>query len=701
MGSQRLQAKQSFAHADAGVGMQRVDVPCTALGLTAPPGPGDIRVHKDAHGWTLAVSCRAAVAEPFGAWLLGLGALDVEASEGGDPLLLRARFAQLPPRLESTLHQARPERTTLRPDGSATLLVRGEEDHAVRLLQRLQAGPTTLVQAATLTSRQAELLQYCVTRGYYAIPRRATLRQLGKELGLSTTSLSLALRRAEGKIILAFDAQLRTQTPKVGVPPPPFPVLLDDALRPVADASEVQAVAARLLGERLGVDLCYYMERQGDRLVVERQAKAPGASLSALGSADLDLHQAFTRPLGKGETIVVADTMAAGRTQRGASAKDLAGQARAGMRALLAAPLMKDGRFVGALVAAHGAPRHWGADDIALVEATAERTWAGVERTRAEAEARAAHGRLGLLARLREAVRVEGDERGIAQAAARLLVPHLGVERCYVVHIDPGRDAAVVDVEHHAAGLPRLAGEFRASDFPDLHRRMLRRELRIDDVAAEDGLSAAERTALERLGLRAILAQPVRREGPSVWALAVASSAPRRWSEADAALVQEVADRTWLAAARARAETALRLNEGSYLAAFDTLEQGVQVMDLERDATGRVVDARVARVNPAWGRIMPVDPSRILGRRVSEWMPSLGADWYAVHERVAAQGRPERSERAVAAFGRWYDATYLPLGKDRVIVLFTDTTAQHGEAPAPRPGKERARRPAVARRGRR
>jgi len=52
-----------------------------------------------------------------------------------------------------------------------------------------------------LTSRQQELILYCVDRGYYLIPRRATLRELGMELGISAASLSLSLRRAEAKII--------------------------------------------------------------------------------------------------------------------------------------------------------------------------------------------------------------------------------------------------------------------------------------------------------------------------------------------------------------------------------------------------------------------------------------------------------------------------------------------------------------------
>lgn len=52
-----------------------------------------------------------------------------------------------------------------------------------------------------LTPRQAELLRFCVEGGYYRIPRRLTLRQLSAQLGISATSLSLALRRAEAKVM--------------------------------------------------------------------------------------------------------------------------------------------------------------------------------------------------------------------------------------------------------------------------------------------------------------------------------------------------------------------------------------------------------------------------------------------------------------------------------------------------------------------
>src|SRR5205085_11887157 len=58
------------------------------------------------------------------------------------------------------------------------------------------------------------------------------------------------------------------------------------------------------------------------------------------------------------------------------------------VRAYIAVPLVKDGRFA-ALLAVHDVgARGWTEAEVRLVEETAERTWAAVERARAEAALR-------------------------------------------------------------------------------------------------------------------------------------------------------------------------------------------------------------------------------------------------------------------------------------------------------------------------
>lgn len=67
-----------------------------------------------------------------------------------------------------------------------------------------------------LTRRQGDVLLYCHARGYYAIPRPATLQAIAQELGITATSLSLLLRRAEKKIVDSFVESHRPTAPKPG-----------------------------------------------------------------------------------------------------------------------------------------------------------------------------------------------------------------------------------------------------------------------------------------------------------------------------------------------------------------------------------------------------------------------------------------------------------------------------------------------------
>ena len=58
-----------------------------------------------------------------------------------------------------------------------------------------------LMSNMTLTKKQRELLQIAYRKGFFDVPRRATLRQLAEELGVSRSTLMESLRRAEARIM--------------------------------------------------------------------------------------------------------------------------------------------------------------------------------------------------------------------------------------------------------------------------------------------------------------------------------------------------------------------------------------------------------------------------------------------------------------------------------------------------------------------
>jgi PAS domain-containing protein len=73
------------------------------------------------------------------------------------------------------------------------------------------------------------------------------------------------------------------------------------------------------------------------------------------------------------------------------------------VQALIVVPLIKGGVLIGGMVAAHAQPRTWSEFDIRLLVEAAERTWAALERSSAEAALRSSEERWrGLFERMHE-----------------------------------------------------------------------------------------------------------------------------------------------------------------------------------------------------------------------------------------------------------------------------------------------------------
>lgn len=110
--------------------------------------------------------------------------------------------------------------------------------------------------------------------------------------------------------------------------------------------------------------------------------------------------------------------------------------------------------------------------------------------------------------------------------------------------------------------LPGLAGRFHLDDFGAGLAAQVRsgRVVRIDDIRA-DPLTAGVAAVYEPLGIGAMLNVPLIKDGRMVAILAAHMAGPRRWTDDDVAMAQEVVEHTWSSVQRARAETALRENE--------------------------------------------------------------------------------------------------------------------------------------------
>jgi signal transduction histidine kinase len=173
---------------------------------------------------------------------------------------------------------------------------------------------------------------------------------------------------------------------------------------------------------------------------------------------------------------------------------------------------------------------------------------------------------------LADALRPLFDAGEIQTVAARLLGQHLGANQ---VHYGETEGDYVVIHQGYGDGLPAMVGRFYSPDFGErltaTHRAGIVQV--VHDIETDDSITTIERQVLRQARIQAYLTVPLVKAGQWVATLAVHSLTPRQWTVAEVHLVEEVAERTWATAERARAERVLREREQQQ-ALFEAVQLG-------------------------------------------------------------------------------------------------------------------------------
>lgn len=155
---------------------------------------------------------------------------------------------------------------------------------------------------------------------------------------------------------------------------------VSDKLRPLRDAGAILTAATAALAHQLDAQRAYYVEYfetedyctirgefvRGDYPAMKQTVKLSG----------------FTFVYDKvrhGLPAVVDDW-----SETEASPESKAILAERGIRSQITVPLLKEGKLVASMSLSDGRPRNWTPGEVALVQETAERTWAALERAKAE-----------------------------------------------------------------------------------------------------------------------------------------------------------------------------------------------------------------------------------------------------------------------------------------------------------------------------
>ena len=326
---------------------------------------------------------------------------------------------------------------------------------------------------------------------------------------------------------------------------------LTDTLRQSHDPAQIVHETCRLLGTHLRVNRVVYCEIDGnDCTIVHDYVDGVPSMVGHLQWGQLAGSR--TADILKGWTLATNDTSTGSHT-----AEECAALEALGIKAYIGAVLIKDGRFVGAFVIHSRSPRVWTSDEIALAQEVADRFFVALEHRQAEAELRANEERLAFLLRLNDELRRLNDAAAIQQTAARQLGEYLGAARVGYAELEGGE--YIIRCEHTSGVEPLVGRPLRITMGGALREPLLRGEvIVVSDVQADQRLGDDDRAAFRSRQIASFVGVGLFKDGQMVATLGANHTTPRAWTPREIEFVREVAQRTWDAVERTRAETALR-----------------------------------------------------------------------------------------------------------------------------------------------
>ncbi|HZH11078.1 MAG TPA: PAS domain-containing protein [Microvirga sp.] len=459
-----------------------------------------------------------------------------------------------------------------------------------------------------------------------------------------------AIRSDDGSTVGVFSQGHETTDRVLGERRNRFLLDLSDRLRSLADPREVIETAQEALGRHLGANRVGYGEVEETARYFTTQCNwTDGSVPSREGTHDLaGFGPDVLAALRAGIPLLISD---AARDPRTCAPESLAAFDAIDTRAVITASLVKEGRMQAALYVHAQEPRPWGEHDAELVAEVAERTWAAVERARAEARLRENEERQAFLLRLGDKIRRLSDPEAVVAATARALGERLGVTRVAYAEIDEAAGLASVPrgwVDETAEHLPE---RIRLADYGEILIERLRAggTLRVDNTAT-DPVTCGSYAVLDMIAARALVSVPLFKDNRFAVSLNVHQDRPRTWTDSEVELIEAVAERTREAVERARSEMALREREALLQQLNDTLEHRIEATLSERNLLATIVETTDAQIQVldhgyrwlAINKACADEYQRIFGKR-----PEIGGSLLEL-----LSDKPEQQAAAKAVWSR-------------------------------------------------
>ncbi|MBL1179060.1 PAS domain S-box protein, partial [Pantanalinema sp. GBBB05] len=280
------------------------------------------------------------------------------------------------------------------------------------------------------------------------------------------------------------------------------------------------------------------------------------------------------------------------------------------------------------------------------------------------------------LLQLNDRLRLLVDPEAIQFEAAQLLGERLGADRVGYAE-DQGDGETIVVTRNYTNGVSGIEGRYRYADYgADLLREMQAgRTLIRPDIAHDPTLTGVEKEAHAMLQLGATVNVPLVKAGHLIAVLFLHYRSAHPFSEDEVALLAAVAERTWDAVERARAEASLRESEAKYRSLFDSIDEGVCLFERLPLRPDGLRDYRYIAMNPAMQLMFGIPD--LSGQSIRDNFPDEVEDWYDDYDRVLETGQPMRFERESEPQGMVLEMFVTRIedaSKQRLLAVMKDVT---------------------------
>ena len=290
-----------------------------------------------------------------------------------------------------------------------------------------------------------------------------------------------------------------------------------------------------------------------------------------------------------------------------------------------------------------------------------------------EAALRSSEARHALLLRLGDTLRPLSDATSVKVAAADAIGRHLGVAAAGYIEVDPDGEMVFAAGEYNDGRVGSLTGWYRLSNFGEIADAVRRAEdVYVDDFEQDAPAGSGALGVANAIGMRAAAALPLMKRGTLVAFLYAVDRGPRRWSSDDRTILRDVAERTWTAVERAKAEATVRETEARLQSALDASNMGTFVWHAQEDRTEAdlrmlrlfglppdgAVNLRIAlstlihvddreRYALAVGRALDAEGAGTLREDIRVVYSDGTLHWLAVNAQAVFEGSPRRAVRLV------------------------------------------------------